>query len=248
MSPGTHSSGAADDAALFEIMFSCRAMRRLKPDPVPEELLVRLVESAAQAPSSSNNQCWHFVIARGDDLKRRIQSEWRRGWSWYQEILEGAPQAEGEDQAMQDRQRRAGRYMIDHLHDAPALIAVCVRKDPRMSAALRSPRVLPAAIRHLGLGGALRLLAGAGAARMTGVHSTAYPAVQNLLLAARALGLGAVLTTPQLFAPGKYEEILGIPPDVTLTAIIPVGYPKGRFGPVSRPSADSLISWERYGG
>lgn len=248
MSPGIHSSGAADDAALFEIMFSCRAMRRLKPDPVPEELLVRLIESAAQAPSSSNNQCWHFVIARGDDLKRRIQSEWRRGWSWYQEILEGAPQAEGEDQARQDRQRRAGRYMIDHLHEAPALIAVCVRKDTRMSAALSSPRVLPAAIRHLGLGGALRLLAGAGAARMTGVHSTAYPAVQNLLLAARALGLGAVLTTPQLFAPGKYEEILGIPPDVTLTAIIPVGYPKGRFGPVSRPSADSLISWERYGG
>ncbi len=211
MSPGIHSSGAADDAALFEIMFSCRAMRRLKPDPVPEELLVRLIESAAQAPSSSNNQCWHFVIARGDDLKRRIQSEWRRGWSWYQEILEGAPQAEGEDQARQDRQRRAGRYMIDHLHEAPALIAVCVRKDTRMSAALSSPRVLPAAIRHLGLGGALRLLAGAGAARMTGVHSTAYPAVQNLLLAARALGPGAVLTTPQLFAPGKYEEILGIP-------------------------------------
>jgi hypothetical protein len=57
-----------------------------------------------------------------------------------------------------------------------------------------------------------------------------------------------VLTTPHLFTPGAYEEILGIPSNVTLTAVIPVGYPKGKFGPVSRPPARTLISWDRYSG
>ena len=76
--------------------------------------------------------------------------------------------------------------------------------------------------------------------------STASPAVQNLLLAARGLGLGAVLTTPPWFSPGAYERILGLPKNVTLTAVIPVGYPKGKFGPVRRPDPASLVRWDRY--
>jgi len=77
--------------------------------------------------------------------------------------------------------------------------------------------------------------------------ATAYTAAQNVLLAARAFGLGAVLTVPMVLAPpGTYEKILGLPPHVLLAAVIPVGYPLGHFGPVSRPSAESLISWDRY--
>lgn len=234
------------DAGLFDIMYSCRAMRRLKPDPVPEEILVKLVESAAQAPSSSNNQCWHFVIVRDRETKSRMAEHWRKGWAWYQEALASAPARPGEDLAARGRQRKAGQYMIDHLADIPALIVVCMKKDEAVASALQSPRVVTAALRHFGPAGTLKFLMGAGKAGATGIHSTAYPAVQNLLLAARALGLGAVLTTPHLFTPGAYEEILGIPSDVTLTAIIPIGYPKGKFGPVTRPPARSMISWDRY--
>ena len=78
--------------------------------------------------------------------------------------------------------------------------------------------------------------------------STAYPAVQNLLLAARALGLGAVLTTPQFFVPGQFEALLDLPSDFTLAAVIPVGYPMGKFGKVKRPGAEEVVSWERYEG
>ena len=70
--------------------------------------------------------------------------------------------------------------------------------------------------------------------------------MQIVLLAARALGLGAVLATPQFFVPGEFEAVLGIPRNVTLHAVIPVGYPKGRFGPVKRPSARDVVCWDRY--
>jgi hypothetical protein len=65
-------------------------------------------------------------------------------------------------------------------------------------------------------------------------------------LAARALGLGAVLTTPQAFLPGVYEDIVGIPSDVTLCAVIPIGWPMGKFGPVKRPPAREVMSWDTY--
>ena len=248
MSEQATASEISSDSALFDIMYSCRAMRRFKTDPVPEEVLVKLVESATQAPSSSNNQCWRFVIVRDRATKARIKANWSKGWDWYQETLASAPARPGEDLDGRLRQRKAGQYMIDHMEDIPALIFVCMKKDEAIATALQSPKVITAAIRHFGFGGMMKFLMGAGKAGSTGIDSTAYPAVQNLLLSARALGLGAVLTTPHLFTPGAYEEILGIPSDVTLTAVIPVGYPKGKFGPVSRPPARSLISWDHYTG
>ena len=81
MEPQTTASSLDSDAGLFDIMYSCRAMRRFKPDPVPEDVLGKLVESAAQAPSSSNNQCWHFVIVRDRDTKARMSEQWQKGWA-----------------------------------------------------------------------------------------------------------------------------------------------------------------------
>ena len=136
--------------------------------------------------------------------------------------------------------------MLDHIEDVPAIIFLAIKKDAAVAKAVSSPNTITAAIRHLGLGGTFRLLRGAGSATAVGIHATAYPAAQNLLLAARALGLGAVLTTPQLFHPGRYEELLGLPSDVTLTCVIPVGYPVGKFGPVTRHDPRSMISWDRW--
>jgi nitroreductase len=72
--------------------------------------------------------------------------------------------------------------------------------------------------------------------------------VQNLLLAARALGLGAVLTTPHLLTPGLFERVLRLPKGTRIAAAIPVGWPKGTFGPVSRPAARDVISWDASAG
>jgi nitroreductase len=77
--------------------------------------------------------------------------------------------------------------------------------------------------------------------------SSIYPAVQNMLLAARALGLGATLTTLYLQFEKDAEAALGLPPVVHSYALIPIGYPMGRFGPVRRVSLADIVYEDRWG-
>jgi nitroreductase len=74
-----------------------------------------------------------------------------------------------------------------------------------------------------------------------------YPAVQNMLLAARALGLGATLTTLYLTFEKEVESALGLPPDVHSYALLPIGYPIGRFGPVRRVPLAEVVYRDRWG-
>src|SRR5712692_9113289 len=88
-------------------------------------------------------------------------------------------------------------------------------------------------------------LIGAAATRQSG--SSIYPAVQNMLLAARAVGLGATLTTLHLNFEKEVEALLGVPPDAHSYAILPIGYPMGRFGPVGRAPLDDVVYRDRWG-
>jgi nitroreductase len=88
-------------------------------------------------------------------------------------------------------------------------------------------------------------LGGAAPTRSSG--SSIYPAVQNMLLAARALGLGATLTTLHLRFEKETEEALGLPPDVHSYALLPIGYPMGRFGPVARAPLADFVYENQWG-
>jgi nitroreductase len=88
-------------------------------------------------------------------------------------------------------------------------------------------------------------LEGATPTRTSG--SSIYPAVQNMLLAARALGLGATLTTLYLNFEKEVEAALGLPPDMHSYAILPIGYPMGRFGPVRRVPLAEVVYEDRWG-
>ena len=233
---------------LFDVMYSCRAMRRFKPDPIPESVLLELVDAALQGPSGSNAQNWTFVIVRDRAQKERIAATWKPTWDFYLETFAKAEARPGEDVAARDRMITVGTHMVTHMAEVPAIVCVGVKRDEALAKVLGSPATLASAARHLGIGGTIKLLTNSTRTSAIADGSTAYPAVQNLLLAARALGLGAVLTTPNFFVPGAFEKILGIPKHVTLAAIIPVGYPVGNFGPVKRPPATAVVSWDRYGG
>ena len=196
---------------LFEAMDTNRAMRRLKPDPVPRELLEKLVHAATRAPSAGNSQHWSFVIVTnredmrflGDILQRRL----------------GQFSRDPEDDA-QGRMMRAVRYLIAHFHETPAVIFCCIRNAyPNAATPVRAT-----------------------------MWSTIYPATQNLLLAARGLGLGAAMTTFQAGAEDEIKAYFGIPDDVYIGSTIPVGYPMGRFGPLGRKPIDEVLHWERWGG
>lgn len=236
------------DARLFDVMWTCRAMRRLKPDPVPEELLLQLVDAGLHGPSGSNAQNWRFVIVRDRSQKEKIAALWQKAWGFYTETFAVADLRPGETVEQREKMRKAADELSANLADVPALVFVCVARDEQLAKMMSSPSTALKLVQHFGLGGTLRLAT--SGSRISGLAdgATAYPAVQNILLAARALGLGAVLTTQHFFIPGEMEAVLGLPSSVTLAAVIPVGWPKGKFGPVTRPAPRAVISWDRYDG
>jgi nitroreductase len=189
-----------------------------------------------------------FVIVRDRAQKERVAAAWKPTWDFYLETFAKAPARPGEDVAMREKMVGVGTQMVERMAETPAIVCVGVKRDEALAKVLASPATLASAVRHFGVGGAFRLMTSGTRTSAIADGSTAYPVVQNLLLAARALGLGAVLTTPHFFVPGKFEAILGIPKTVTLAAIIPVGYPLGKFGPVKRPPAEAVVSWDRYAG
>jgi len=217
----------AQEIGLFEAMGTMRAMRRLKPDPVPEELIWRLIEAATTAPSGGNRQPWHFVVVRDPEAKRFIQERYLAALKRYAEagmkaMAEWKMTIPEEEVDRRLRMARAGFHLAEHLAEVPVLIFVCIDRS--------------ASVEVEGEAGEL-----------SGVYASIYPAVQNLLLACRGLGLGAVLTTLHLLYEDEIKEKLGIPAPVLTAAMIPVGYPRGRFGPVSRRPAAELTHWDKWG-
>lgn len=239
-------SQPTSDESIFDVMWTCRAMRRLKPDPVPEEVLLQLVDAALHGPSGSNAQNWRFVIVRDPAQKQKIQQLWKKTWGFYLETFATAGLRPGETAEQREKTKKVATELADNLHEVPALIFVCVAKDEQLAKALASPNTLVKLVQHFGIGGAAKMALGGQRTQGMADGSTAYPAVQNILLAARALKLGAVLTTQHFFVPGQFEAAIGLPSSVTLAAVIPVGYPKGKFGPVTRPDPRSVVSWDRY--
>jgi nitroreductase len=201
-------------ADLFEIMGTTRSMRRLKPAPVPEELIRKILEAGVWAPSGGNMQRWRFLVIKDPKIKETVGAYYKRAWD---EIVSPRYRA-GEPAPGTSRERflrmlDAAQYLADHIHEAPVWIVPC--------------------------------LEGAAPTRTSG--SSIYPAVQNMLLAARALGLGATLTTLYLSFEKEVEGALGLPPDVHSYALLPIGYPMGRFGPVRRVPLGEVVYEDQWG-
>ncbi len=206
------------DMGLFETIYNCRAMRRLKPDPVPEEQLLKLIDAANQAPTGSNQQGARWIVVRDAEQRQRLAALNKAAVTRYAAPDSGRAAALPHQDA--DKRRRmlaAVLWQAEHMQDIPALIIACYQFD--------------------------RPVAGGAA----GGGGSIWPAVQNLLLAARALGLGAAPTTLGLADRDAAREVLALPDDVEAYCLVPVGYPMGRFGPVTRLPAEQTVHWDRWG-
>ena len=201
----------SEEIGLFEAIYTQRAIRQFKPEPVPDELIVKLIQAATKAPSSANRQAWKFIIIRDADLKRRVSHYYRQAW----EAAYGGPA--DTSQRLQARVRTSSSNLAEHMHQAPVLILACAEHDGSPSTMSRG--------------------------------STIYLAVQNLLLAARGLGLGSVITTLHKRYEKEIKELLDIPENVETAALLPIGYPVDglRYGPTSRRPVDEVTFWERWG-
>jgi nitroreductase len=153
-----------------------------------------------------------------------------------------------EDEARARRALVTFNQFGELFEEIPVFICVCVDPDVATGRALASWASIRRALEEFGALGTLRLaLAGARISEQA-KWAAGYPAVQNILLAARAKGLGALLTAPHFLGPpGRIERILGLPKGVKLAAIIPVGHPQGRFGPVRRRPVEEFVFRDQYG-
>jgi nitroreductase len=206
---------------LFEAIHTTRAIRRLKPDPVPEALLSRILDAGIRAGSAGNAQNWVFLVVRDEGLRRRLGDVYRRA----SQIARAMYAARGRPAHLSETQFQRlmlnGAHLWEHMCEAPVILIPCLRRPlvPPIDS-------LPAEMRPL------HEAELAYAARIRG--ASIYPAVQNIILACRALGLGTTLTTNHIRCESEVRALLELPDDVDTFAMMPIGWPIDGFGPLSR--------------
>jgi nitroreductase len=222
------------EIGLFDAIYSARALRRLKPDPVPDDVITRILDAAIRAPSAGNAQNWIFLVVRDTELRRSLGAIYRKA----SDIASAVYAARGRPPHLSEEQYRqlmtSGAYLWDHMGDAPVLLLPCLRERPP------PPReALPAAMQAI----YPRELAYSDRIRGASI----YPAVQNIILACRAFGLGTLITTNHIRCEDEVKALLGIPDDVSTYALMPIGYPRGKFGPLARRPVSEVAFADRWG-
>jgi nitroreductase len=199
---------------VFDVMHTMRAMRRLKPDPVPDELIFKILAAGQAAASGGNSQQWKFLVLKDAAKKKAVQVYYKK---LFDEVVgpryASSPTPPGVNPESFKRQHSAVEYLTDHYHEAPVWIVAC--------------------------------LAGDNPNRTAG--SSIYPAVQNMLLAARALGLGSTLTTRHTGYGKECDDAMGIPAGYKSYAILPIGWPMGNFGLLGRGPLSEVTYLDNWG-
>lgn len=213
------------DVEIYAAMSTLRAVRRLKTDPIAPEVLQRILQAAAWAPSGGNVQPWRVVVVRDAEKRAALGDLYRPEWAKYSAgVRQNMQRLEGEARARGERMMVAADRLGEHLGDAPVILVFCFNPD-RM------------AITDAGLG---RPAVVGGA--------SVYPAVQNAMLACRAEGVGCTLTTLLCYREDEVKTLLGIPGDWYTCAFVPIGYPMGGgHGPITRRPVDKLAFADEWG-
>ena len=208
------------------MMRGAPATRRFRPDPVERDVLERVLEAARFAPSGGNRQGWRVIAVTDAETRRALRDLYQPHWRAYfdhtgaSEILANP----GEHDAAHVRMLRRSDEFADRLHEVPLHLVVCVRIADMLitDGELDRPSIV---------GGA-----------------SIYPFVQNVLLALRAEGLGATLTTLLIPAEPAVKRLLGIPAELALAAFIAAGHRADPWPSAlrRRPVSDFAYA-ERYG-
>jgi nitroreductase len=211
------------EIGLFEAMYTARALRRFRPEPVPDEVVTKILDAATRAPSGSNEQHWRFIAITDREQRRRVAELYRTAAERAQLKDYVAAKFSGED-----RQKRligdSALDLAEHMEDAPVLIVACLCPRPSLGKDEEA------------------------AQQMTRVNAgSIYPAVQNIILACRGLGLATVLTTLHVIMEDELKAMLKIPPEVSTWALLPIGYPVDKFGPVRRKPVEEVAYRDRWG-
>ena len=193
---------------LGEAMYTMRAIRRFRPDPIEESDLRDILDAARQAPNGGNRQGWRFLLVTDPEKRAALGELYEEAW-WAKRKDEGINGPE--DIPPGKGVRQSAMRLSGEIGNTPALVLVCAT------------------------------------ARGRGAIESVIPAVQNMLLAARSIGIGGTITTLHAVVEERVHELFGIPADAEVVYCVPLGYPRGRFGPLDRkPLSEvaALDSWD----
>jgi len=167
-----------------------------------------------------NTQPWKFLVLRDADAKQWFAQRYKAA------VLErfGNFLPADDDDSPMAKLGRSLLYQCDHMHEFPVLVVVCGLRDWPFRVA-EEDRV--------------------GLAPPN--YGAIYPCVQNILLACRAVGLGAALTTMHQVFEEEMCARFEIPDEYGIVVTIPIGYPLGNFGPVTRKPLDDVTYFDRWG-
>ncbi len=211
------------DMPLLEAMMTQRAVRRVLPDPVDDAVVLKCIELALRAPTGNDGQNWEFIVVKDRSIKEKLAKRYRQAWMiQYHVVLR---KAVAQDPSMA-KIARAVQWQVDHFTEIPILVVACLRLGAREG---RLPVVRMPHVAESGYWGSI------------------YPSVQNLLLAARAMGLGASLITLPLWSQTSARKTLDLPRAVTPCCIVPLGWPSGRYGPTTRKPVEQVVHLDGYG-
>ncbi|MBA2283775.1 MAG: nitroreductase family protein [Actinomycetota bacterium] len=216
----------ADGDDMLHLLRTTRAIRRFTDEPLTDDELWAVLDAAQHGPSGGNIQPWQFLVLTDGDAKAAVAAVYRRAYDRYETaLLAGLPPFRTpEAEASFHRSVRASRHLAEHLQEAPAI--VCVLVPDGLDLTMHDDEG-PLDIGH--------------------PCASVYPAVQNLLVAARALGIGGTLTTVARVEHDDLRSAAGIPDRYGLAALVPLGRPRGEFSqPVRRP-VDAVTHWNAWG-
>jgi len=210
---------------IYDAMSTLRAVRRLKPDPIDEDIVERIFTAATWAPTGGNMQPWRMMKVTDPGKKQALEDLYRPHWEsyipGYEKKMKSMPAAV---QASSRRALEAGTYLARHLHEVPVIAVFCYNPSIMTITDADQPRTS---------------VVGGG---------SVYPAVQNFLLACRNEGLGCVLTTLLCIEEPSVKKILEMPEDWYTCAHVPVGYPVlGGHGSINRKPLDTMMSENTWG-
>jgi nitroreductase len=213
-----------DLATVDKLLTTTRSVRKRLDftRPVPLDLIEQCIRIAMQSPTGSNQQGWHFVVVTDAGKRRAIADLYRQGWQLYTDNPDLRETYEPGDLRGSQMPRiiDSAAYLAAHLHEAPVFVIPCVQGR----------------VEHAGVLGQASL------------YGSILPAAWSFMLAARARGLGSAWTTLHLLFEQDAAKILGIPADMTQSALLPVAYFKGAdFKPATRLDSHLSVHWDAWG-
>lgn len=220
------------EISLFEAIYTTSGVVDIKPDPVEKEKIERVLDAAIRAPSASNTQPWEFIIVKDPDVKARIKKCVLEGAKVHLSIMNAThaklPSGKGRN--------RMSRELAFGTEKCPVLVFVCVNSKKFRQ---QAKTTLSAALRVLRNPGFLHFM------RLCS-YGSIFPAVQNLILAARGLGLATRLSMWPFVSRGKIQSILGIPGHVEPVAMIYLGYAAQPFVRTKRLPVEQCTHYDRW--